>query len=117
MKVNSINSWIMHAQVASRYGNIAVDVDSNSNNNSHITSRKRYRPTSHGNVFLVGDAAHRFPPSGGFGMNTGIQDAHNLAWKLALVCQGRARPEILSQTYDQGIPNFLCLYIVYSSAI
>ena len=36
-----------------------------------------------GRVFLAGDAAHRFPPAGGFGMNTGIQDAHNLAWKLA----------------------------------
>ena len=35
------------------------------------------------NVFLAGDAAHAFPPAGGFGMNTGIQDAHNLAWKLA----------------------------------
>lgn len=34
-------------------------------------------------VFLVGDAAHQFPPSGGFGLNTGLQDAHNLAWKLA----------------------------------
>jgi hypothetical protein len=38
-----------------------------------------------GNVFLVGDAAHQFPPSGAFGMNTGLQDAHNLGWKLAAV--------------------------------
>jgi hypothetical protein len=38
-----------------------------------------------GNVFLAGDAAHIHPPTGGQGMNTGIQDAHNLAWKLALV--------------------------------
>ena len=34
------------------------------------------------------DGAVRFPPAGGFGMNTGIQDAHNLAWKLAAVVQG-----------------------------
>ena len=34
-------------------------------------------------IHLVGDAAHQFPPAGGFGLNTGIQDAHNLAWKLA----------------------------------
>ncbi|TDH68178.1 hypothetical protein CCR75_004480 [Bremia lactucae] len=38
-------------------------------------------------VFLVGDAAHQFPPAGGFGMNTGLQDAHNLAWKLGLAIQ------------------------------
>ncbi|KAE9303511.1 hypothetical protein PF008_g22215 [Phytophthora fragariae] len=38
-------------------------------------------------VFLVGDAAHQFPPAGGFGMNTGLQDSHNLVWKLALSIQ------------------------------
>lgn len=53
-----------------------------------------------GRAFLVGDAAHRFPPTGGYGMNTGIQDAHNLAWKLALVLRGQAG-EALLDTYDQ----------------
>lgn len=48
-----------------------------------------------GPVFLAGDAAHLHSPIGGQGMNTGIQDAVNLAWKLALVVQGRARPELL----------------------
>jgi 2-polyprenyl-6-methoxyphenol hydroxylase-like FAD-dependent oxidoreductase len=48
-----------------------------------------------GPVFMVGDAAHRFPPTGGFGMNTGIQDAHNLAWKLALVARGLAGDALL----------------------
>jgi 2-polyprenyl-6-methoxyphenol hydroxylase-like FAD-dependent oxidoreductase len=52
-----------------------------------------------GRVFLIGDAAHRFPPNGGFGMNTGIQDAHNLAWKLRLVFDGKAAAELLD-TYD-----------------
>ncbi|WP_225782866.1 FAD-dependent monooxygenase [Xenophilus sp. Marseille-Q4582] len=52
-----------------------------------------------GRVFLVGDAAHRFPPNGGFGMNSGIQDAHNLAWKLKLVLGGQAGPALLD-TYD-----------------
>lgn len=52
-------------------------------------------------VFLTGDAAHRFPPAGGFGMNTGLQDAHNLAWKLACVQHGLTSPKIL-KTYAQG---------------
>ncbi len=43
----------------------------------------------HGRVFLAGDAAHIHSPVGGQGMNTGIQDAHNLAWKLALAARGR----------------------------
>jgi len=52
-----------------------------------------------GRVFLAGDAAHAMPPTGGFGGNTGVQDAHNLAWKLALVLKGVAGAELLS-TYD-----------------
>ncbi len=62
----------------------------------------RWRATSdvarsfqRGRVFLVGDAAHLMPPNGGFGGNTGIHDAHNLAWKLAFVLKGAARPELL----------------------
>lgn len=54
---------------------------------------------SKGRAFLVGDSAHRFPPNGGFGMNSGIQDAHNLAWKLRLVLDGKAGPGLLD-TYD-----------------
>ncbi|WP_394827443.1 FAD-dependent monooxygenase [Pendulispora albinea] len=53
----------------------------------------------HGRVFLAGDAAHLMPPWGGMGASTGIQDAHNLAWKLAAVLDGRAAPSLLS-TYD-----------------
>jgi 2-polyprenyl-6-methoxyphenol hydroxylase-like FAD-dependent oxidoreductase len=52
-----------------------------------------------GRVFIAGDAAHVMPPNGGFGGNTGIQDAHNLAWKLALVLKGKSRPELLD-TYE-----------------
>ncbi|MCY3932731.1 MAG: FAD-dependent monooxygenase [Acidobacteria bacterium] len=57
----------------------------------------RYRD---GRVFLVGDAAHRFPPTGGMGMNTGVADAFNLAWKIAAVLGGRADERLLA-TYDQ----------------
>jgi putative polyketide hydroxylase len=52
-----------------------------------------------GNVFLAGDAAHRMTPAGGLGMNTAIQDVHNLCWKLAAVLQGWAGPALLD-TYE-----------------
>ena len=73
MKVRQIVPWDAEANVASRF--------------------------SDGRVFLAGDAAHVVPPNGGFGGNTGVQDAHNLAWKLAMVVNGRAGPELL-ETYD-----------------
>ena len=56
----------------------------------------RYRP---GPVFLAGDAAHVHSPVGGQGMNTGIQDAFNLGWKLALAVRGQAAPGLLD-TYE-----------------
>jgi putative polyketide hydroxylase len=54
---------------------------------------------AHGRVFLVGDSAHEMSPTGAFGSNTGIQDAHNLAWKLAAVLRGWAGPGLLD-SYD-----------------
>lgn len=60
----------------------------------------RMAPTMRvGRVFLAGDAAHVHSPVGGQGMNTGIQDSLNLAWKLALVLKGLAKPELL-ETYN-----------------
>ena len=52
-----------------------------------------------GRVFLAGDAAHIHPPVGGQGMNTGLQDAHNLAWKLALAARGAAGDALL-ESYE-----------------
>ncbi|HEU4511646.1 MAG TPA: FAD-dependent monooxygenase [Nocardioidaceae bacterium] len=52
-----------------------------------------------GRVFLAGDSAHVMPPTGGFGGNTGVADAYNLAWKLAFVGRGLAGPGLLD-TYD-----------------
>jgi 2,4-dichlorophenol 6-monooxygenase len=63
-QILSVDAWSPHVQVAARY--------------------------RQGRVFLVGDAAHRFPPTGGLGLNTGIQAAHALAWKLARVEMGQA---------------------------
>ena len=70
--IRTIRNWTMTAQVAERY-------------------RDRC-------IFLVGDAAHRFPPTGGLGLNTGVQDAHNLMWKVAAVEAGSAG-EALLDTY------------------
>ncbi|MEM6320856.1 MAG: FAD-dependent monooxygenase [Bacteroidota bacterium] len=71
--VKSISYWRMSAQVA-------------------LTYRKN-------RVILVGDAAHRFPPTGGLGMNTGIADTHNIAWRLHKVIRGLATEELLD-TYE-----------------
>jgi 2,4-dichlorophenol 6-monooxygenase len=52
-----------------------------------------------GRVFIGGDATHRHPPTTGLGLNTAVQDAHNIAWKLSLVLKGKASPSILD-TYE-----------------
>lgn len=62
---------------------------------AYVTDRYRC-----GRVFFVGDSAHIMPPYGGFGGNTGIADAHNLAWKIAAVCKADA-PQSLLDTYEQ----------------
>jgi 2-polyprenyl-6-methoxyphenol hydroxylase-like FAD-dependent oxidoreductase len=74
VEVRSILPWTMTAQVADTY--------------------QRAR------VFLAGDAAHRFPPTGGLGLNTGIQDADNLSWKLAAHYAGWASDAALD-SYDR----------------
>lgn len=60
---------------------------------------------SAGRSFLAGDAAHIHTPAGGQGMNTGIQDAYNLAWKLAFVLRGRAGEQILDSYNEERLPN------------
>jgi 2-polyprenyl-6-methoxyphenol hydroxylase-like FAD-dependent oxidoreductase len=65
--VQSVKPWTMTSFVADRYY-------------SYTTGEANGKA---GAMVLVGDAAHVFPPAGGFGMNTGLQDAHNIAWKLA----------------------------------
>ncbi|MBY0523149.1 MAG: FAD-dependent monooxygenase [Gemmataceae bacterium] len=69
----------------------------------HISMRQvpQYRV---GRVFLAGDAAHIHPPTGGQGMNTGLQDAYNLGWKLALAIVGKAPPGLLDSYHAERHP-------------
>ncbi len=58
-----------------------------------------------GRCFLAGDSAHIHSPAGAQGMNTGIQDGYNLAWKMALVLNGKASLEILNTYNEERLPN------------
>lgn len=58
----------------------------------------------HKSIFLLGDAAHIHSPAGGQGMNTGIQDAYNLAWKLALIITKKAKPTLLDSYQAERQP-------------
>jgi len=57
-----------------------------------------------GRVHLAGDSAHIHSPAGGQGMNTGLQDAHNLAWKLAYHLKGYAKPDLLRTYNEERLP-------------
>ncbi len=76
--IHAIGSWTMNATVADQF--------------------------SRGPVFLVGDAAQQMPPTGGFGVNTGLQGVHNLAWKLAAVLKGHAGPRLLESYESERRP-------------
>lgn len=73
MKVHKVSHWVLEGVLADRY--------------------------QVGRVFLAGDAAHRHPPTTGLGLNTAIQDAQNLVWKIAAVLAGEASPALLD-TYE-----------------
>ena len=65
---------------------------------------KKVARFSHDNIFFAGDAAHVHSPAGGQGMNTGLQDAYNLAWKLSLVQRGKAGPALLATYHEERNP-------------
>ncbi|WP_251094258.1 FAD-dependent oxidoreductase [Streptomyces sp. Caat 7-52] len=72
---------------------------------SVFTAQQRMVPDMRaGRVFVAGDAAHVHSPASGQGMNTGIQEAYNLAWKLALVVHGHAREELLDTYAAERVP-------------
>jgi 2,4-dichlorophenol 6-monooxygenase len=66
-----------------------------------------------GRIFVAGDAAHKHPPTTGLGLNTAVQDAHNIAWKLALVLKGHASPSILDsyETERRPVGNRNCDWV------
>ncbi|MBC5768222.1 FAD-dependent monooxygenase [Ramlibacter albus] len=74
------------------------------NRSTWRVSRQVAKEFRRGRVFLVGDAAHRFPPTGGFGLNSGVQDVHNLAWKLAYVLKDRAAEHLLDSYQAERRP-------------
>ncbi|KAF7430779.1 hypothetical protein PC9H_006490 [Pleurotus ostreatus] len=80
-------------------------------NVKEVTWLSHYRPNirmvdtfGKGRVFVAGDSAHVHSPTGGQGMNTGVQDAFNLGWKLALVANGHAKPSLLDSFTEERLP-------------
>ncbi|MGW2839426.1 FAD-dependent oxidoreductase [Streptomyces sp. NPDC001493] len=84
-------------------GDPELDVEITGKAPWHAAERVAERYAS-GRVFLAGDSAHEMSPTGAFGSNTGIQDAHNLAWKLAAVVGGAAGPELLDTYEAERLP-------------
>jgi 2-polyprenyl-6-methoxyphenol hydroxylase-like FAD-dependent oxidoreductase len=87
-------AWVREALGAP--DDLPIEVENVQRWNAQADVAERFR---HGRVFLAGDATHVMPPTGGYGGNTGVHDAFNLAWKLAYVLDGRAGPALLD-TYE-----------------
>lgn len=116
--INNSNRWVLHLHYSPEAGEKASDFTEEKmipilqellgmpELPIRIISMLPWQPTvkvvnnmQHGRVFLAGDAAHVMTPYGGKGANSGIQDGHNLAWKLAAVLKGQAAPSLLA-TYS-----------------
>ncbi|MEU1125039.1 FAD-dependent monooxygenase [Streptomyces sp. NPDC005899] len=118
LPVDNVEQWVFHApwqpergetledftdercreHIRRAVGAPGLDVEITGKAPWHAAERVAERYGS-GRVFLAGDSAHEMSPTGAFGSNTGIQDAHNLAWKLAAVIEGAAGPALL-ETYE-----------------
>jgi 2-polyprenyl-6-methoxyphenol hydroxylase-like FAD-dependent oxidoreductase len=88
----------LSALVAERTGRDDIEIRSVAWSSAYGTNLRVAARFREGRIFLVGDAAHVHPPTGGQGLNTSVQDAYNLAWKLAAVIDGW--PEDLLDTYE-----------------
>jgi len=85
---------LIHAALGA--SDVPITIDSVMHWQAEANTAERFRD---GRVFLAGDAAHVMPPNGGFGGNTGVQDAQNLAWKIARVVRGEEEESLLD-SYD-----------------
>ncbi|WP_246150665.1 FAD-dependent oxidoreductase [Streptomyces qinzhouensis] len=123
LPVNNRERWVFHApwhpevgepleaftdercrdHIRAAVGVPGLDVEITGKAPWHAAERVAERYGS-GRVFLAGDSAHEMSPTGAFGSNTGIQDAHNLAWKLAAVLKGWAGPGLLESYGAERLP-------------
>jgi 2,4-dichlorophenol 6-monooxygenase len=102
-KIEDYTAEVMLKKIKAALGRDDVEIQISSMSHWRMTAQiaDRFRSDR---VFLIGDAAHRFPPTGGLGMNSGIGDAHNLAWKIAMVLDGQAAPELLDSYETERRP-------------
>lgn len=123
LPVDNATQWVFHApwhpdtgetledftdercveQIRNAIGVPDLDVEIGGKAPWHAAERVAVRYSS-GRVFLAGDAAHEMSPTGAFGSNTGIQDAHNLAWKIAAVLDGAADISLLDSYEAERLP-------------
>ncbi|MFC9294249.1 FAD-dependent oxidoreductase [Streptomyces sp. NPDC057011] len=124
LPVDNATQWVFHApwhpdrgetledftdercveQIRNAIGVPDLDVEIGGKAPWHAAERVAERYSSGRRVFLAGDAAHEMSPTGAFGSNTGIQDAHNLAWKIAAVLDGAAGLELLDTYEAERLP-------------
>jgi 2,4-dichlorophenol 6-monooxygenase len=98
-----LNQDLLLAQVRKLIGNDEVEIEFKGSSIWYVN--EAIAPTySKGRVFCGGDAVHRHPPSSGLGLNTCVQDAHNLAWKLAYVIKGYAGETLLNSYTQERAP-------------
>jgi len=100
-QADSVRQWV---RAAVGVPDLDVDVKSVGLWRMNVTVAERF---TQGRVVLCGDAAHQFPPTGGLGVNTGIQGMHNVMWKLALCCRGSAAWSLLDTYNDERRPPAL----------
>lgn len=108
------NDYILHRPFAPRPGETlesVIDQAVGTKVKYEIVQSGPWRPQflvaerfGHGRAFIVGDAAHQYMPTGGLGMNTGVAEAHNLAWKLAACLQGWGGDKLLASYEAERLP-------------